>query len=231
MGCGCGSNFSGKSNFVKKDKPCTCGRNPGGSCQCNNTNRMPDSRWQRPQGLGTNWNSSSSLMGGNVSQAMSAPLSASGGNMTTAGTSAAAVGLPWWKSIFGGGGATAGAGVATAASTTQGQYQCRDIYGGVYYSNTPCVNEYGVPAAKKQNSGSGANNNMKRELHDNRKKFSSFMGKNVPKRKHNHFVDIKKHNISPEHYFEYNSRPFETLRRTNDSFKNYNDLHAMNYEL
>ena len=80
MGCGCGSNFSGKSNFIKKEKPCTCGRNQGGSCQCNNnTNRMPDSRWQRPQGLGTNWNSSSSLMGGNVSQAISAPLSASGG--------------------------------------------------------------------------------------------------------------------------------------------------------
>jgi hypothetical protein len=31
-GCGCGSNFSGDR------KPCTCGRNPGGSCQCNNSN-------------------------------------------------------------------------------------------------------------------------------------------------------------------------------------------------
>ena len=153
MGCGCGSNFSGKSNFVKKDKPCTCGRNTGGSCQCNNnTNRMPDSRWQRAQGVGTNWNSSSSLMGGNVSQAISAPLSATG-------------------------------------------------------------------------------NNIKRGLHDNRKKFSSFMGKVKPKRKQHNFVDIKKHNISPEHYFEYNKRPFETLRRTTDSFKNYNDLEAMNYEL
>ena len=76
-----------------------------------------------------------------------------------------------------------------------------------------------------------ANNNMKRELHDNRKKFSSFMGKNMPKRKRHNFVDIKKHNISPEHYFEYNTRPFNNLRRTNDSFKNYNDLDAMNYEL
>ena len=152
MGCGCGSNFSGKSNFVKKEKPCTCGRNPGGSCQCNNTNRTPDSRWQRPQGLGANWNSSSSLMGGNVSQAISAPLSATG-------------------------------------------------------------------------------NNIKRKLNDNRKKFSSFMGKVKPKRKQHNFVDIKKHNISPEHYFEYNKRPFETLRRTTDSFKNYNDLAAMNYEL
>ena len=153
MGCGCGSNFSGKSNFVKKEKPCTCGRNPGGSCQCNNnTNRIPDSRWQRPQGIGTNWNSSSSLMGGNVSQAMSAPLRATGSN-------------------------------------------------------------------------------MKKGLHDNRKKFSSFMGKNKPKRKAHNFVDIKKHNISPEHYFEYNQRPFDTLRRTSDDFKNYNDLRAMNYEL
>ena len=31
-GCGCGSNFSGDR------KPCTCGRNPGGDCQCNNSN-------------------------------------------------------------------------------------------------------------------------------------------------------------------------------------------------
>tara|TARA_R110000764_G_scaffold209018_1_gene294663 strand:- start:619 stop:1695 length:1077 start_codon:yes stop_codon:yes gene_type:complete len=29
-GCGCGSSFSGDK------KPCNCGRNPGGSCQCNN---------------------------------------------------------------------------------------------------------------------------------------------------------------------------------------------------
>ena len=53
----------------------------------------------------------------------------------------------------------------------------------------------------------------------------------MPKRIRHNFVDIKKHNISPEHYFEYNTRPFNNLRRTNDSFKNYNDLDAMNYEL
>ena len=31
-GCGCGSNFSGKA------KQCSCGRNPGGDCQCNKSN-------------------------------------------------------------------------------------------------------------------------------------------------------------------------------------------------
>ena len=30
MGCGCGSNFSGQT-----EKKCSCGRNEGGSCQCN----------------------------------------------------------------------------------------------------------------------------------------------------------------------------------------------------
>tara|TARA_R110002012_G_C11673984_1_gene613434 strand:+ start:9000 stop:9590 length:591 start_codon:yes stop_codon:yes gene_type:complete len=32
------------------------------------------------------------------------------------------------------------------------QYPCRDIYGGIYYSDKPCVNEYGV-AAKQGGNG------------------------------------------------------------------------------
>ena len=33
-----------------------------------------------------------------------------------------------------------------AAERGNGKYTCRDIYGGVYYSDKPCVNEYGVAA-------------------------------------------------------------------------------------
>lgn len=138
MGCGCGSNFSGNK------KPCKCGKNPGGECQCNN--RTPDSRWQRPQGLENTWDGGSSAqIGGNASQAISFPMPFNGKRKGTS-------------------------------------------------------------------------------------KFANFLGKKslLPKRNTN--VDIKKHNISPEHYFEYNQRSFDYLRRTDDSFKNYDDLNHMDYE-
>lgn len=63
-GCGCGSNFTGDS------KPCTCGRNPGGSCQCNNKT------WQEPMGMGPDWGGSSAQTGGNASQPISMPIMA-----------------------------------------------------------------------------------------------------------------------------------------------------------
>ena len=61
-------------------------------------------------------------------------------------------------------------------------------------------------------------------------KFSNFLGKKSLLPKRNKKVDIIKHNISPEHYFEYNQRSFDYVRRTDDSFKNYNDLNHMDYE-
>lgn len=114
MGCGCNNNFSGQK------KQCTCGRNAGGDCQCN----------QRK-------------------------LNASG------------------------------------------KYPCRDIYGGLYYSNKPCVNEYGV-AAKQ---GRKPQQNLQQRIKSNKAKFSSFMGtsQNFPQ------VDTKKYGISDEHYYEFNS--------------------------
>ena len=68
MGCGCGSNFSGEK------KQCSCGRNPGGSCQCNNNT------WQEPMGMGPDWGGSSAQTGGNASQpiAMSVTAGANG---------------------------------------------------------------------------------------------------------------------------------------------------------
>ena len=64
-GCSsCGSNFTGDS------KPCSCGRNPGGSCQCKNNT------WQEPRGMGTNWGGSSAQAGGNASQPISMPIMA-----------------------------------------------------------------------------------------------------------------------------------------------------------
>lgn len=116
MGCGCNSNFSGQK------KQCTCGRNAGGACQCN----------QRK-------------------------LNASGK-----------------------------------------KYPCRDIYGGLYYSDKPCVNEYGV-AAKQ---GGKPQQNLQQRIKSNKARFSSFMGysNKFPK------VDTKKYGISDEHYFEFNSR-------------------------
>ena len=63
-GCGCGSSFTGDS------KPCSCGRNPGGSCQCNNKT------WQEPMGMGPDWGGSSAQTGGNASQPISMPIMA-----------------------------------------------------------------------------------------------------------------------------------------------------------
>ena len=68
-GCGCGSSFTGDS------KPCSCGRNPGGSCQCKNKT------WQEPMGMGPDWGGSSAQTGGNASQPISMPvMAAASGN-------------------------------------------------------------------------------------------------------------------------------------------------------
>ena len=158
MGCGCNSNFSGQK------KQCTCGRNAGGACQCN----------QRK-------------------------LNASGK-----------------------------------------KYRCRNIYGGIYYSDKPCVNEYGGTTKQTNNprcetdgkpcmwmrhgiecgrnchcisNGNndgwgtcvgkfGGKQNLQQRIKSNKARFSSFMGYS------NKFpqVDTKKYGISDEHYFEFNSR-------------------------
>ena len=57
MGCGCGSSFSGDK------KPCSCGRNPGGSCQCKS-------------------GGSSARMGEGVSQPIQMPMLSASGRST-----------------------------------------------------------------------------------------------------------------------------------------------------
>ena len=73
-GCGCGSSFTGDS------KPCSCGRNPGGSCQCKNNT------WQEPMGMGPNWGGSSAQTGGNASQPISMPIMAAASGKRPNGT-------------------------------------------------------------------------------------------------------------------------------------------------
>tara|TARA_B110000908_G_C10265689_1_gene463662 strand:- start:3490 stop:3990 length:501 start_codon:yes stop_codon:yes gene_type:complete len=165
MGCGCGSNFSGKSNFVKKEKPCTCGRNKGGNCQCNNKQLNAI---------------------GNFST-----------NVTSPPLNAKDTGKPCSCNCK----SCADSGHASTACNC-GSGKCCGGQGGAKIKN------------------------IKRS----RNKFSGFMGKDLPKFKKQPIVDTKKHNILPEHVFEYNKRQFDIPRKTSDSFKNYNDLNAMNYE-
>lgn len=112
MGCGCGSSFSGKTQ-----KRCSCGRNEGGLCQCND---------RKLNAAGIDCLQDSDCLSMNRSRCDNGKC---GGAIIYGG-------------IYDYGAKQAQGGTTPSAERGEGKYLCADLIGRLYYSDKPCPNIY-----------------------------------------------------------------------------------------